>query len=121
MSATRLRLTMLEYLEAIDGHQMDAYETLLARGYHPEVIVAKAEKAIRKGYAECGVSERRSWIEEPGREFLRRHGKTPAPPKPPENQAYPLADGGFVSLVRKAGVPFLRFVNGATIDKIEET
>lgn len=38
--------------------------------YHPNVVNAKCEKAIRKGYMECGVSAHTGWITDKGRQFL---------------------------------------------------
>lgn len=67
-------LSIAHYLRTIADHGIYAWEQLLAEGHHPKVIVAKAEKAIRKGYIECGVSARRTWLTDQGRDFLEREG-----------------------------------------------
>ena len=65
-----MRLTLRDYLLALDEHGIDAAGVLHAQGYHPKVIIAKAEKASKKGYSNFGVSPWHSWIEDRGRAFL---------------------------------------------------
>ena len=64
------RLTMVEFLRVVDAHSTSTREALLAKGYHPAVITAKAEKASRKGYTDYGVAPDRPWLTVAGRKFL---------------------------------------------------
>lgn len=64
------RLTMVEFLQAVDTHRTWTREVLLAKGHHPEVITAKAEKASRKGYTDYGTAPDRPWLTGAGRKFL---------------------------------------------------
>lgn len=67
------QLTMLTYLTAVQDHGIFAPERLQEAGHHPKQILAKAEKAGRKGYADSGVSAWRSWLETAGHNFISTH------------------------------------------------
>ena len=70
------RLTMLEFLQAVAEHDrlprlvQEVPETLRDRGYHPKVVIAKAEKAVRHGYTDFGVVVDRPWLTDKGRAFI---------------------------------------------------
>jgi hypothetical protein len=64
------KLTMTEFLAVVRDWQTATREALKARGYHPNVIYAKAEKAARKGYTEYGVVADRPWLTSAGEAFL---------------------------------------------------
>lgn len=70
MKYERSPLTMDEYLKAVRDHGTDSREYLLAEGFHPRVIYAKAEKAARKGYIDYGVIADRGWLTRKGIEFI---------------------------------------------------
>lgn len=74
MDAAPLKLTMVEYLTAVAEHGTDAYEVLIGLGHHPNVVMAKAEKADRRRYTDCGVSPRRGWLIQHGADFLSSQG-----------------------------------------------
>lgn len=67
-------LTMGEYLEAVATQGLDAFESLVAQGYHPKVVMAKAEKASKRQYTDYGVSPKFSWITQRGWEYLEGEG-----------------------------------------------
>lgn len=64
------KLTMTQFLRAVDRHGVDAREALLAEGWHHKVILRKAEKAAGKGYTDYGVCADRPWLLDEGRAFL---------------------------------------------------
>lgn len=71
-------LTMLHFLAVVRDHRISTLEVLLAEGFHPKVIYAKAEKAARKGYTDYGVVADRPWLTPLGSTFLSA-APNPAP------------------------------------------
>lgn len=67
-----MTLTMSKFLETVDQHGIDTPEVLIGEGHHRKVIYTKAEKALRKGYTECGMVPDRPWLTDKGRAFLAR-------------------------------------------------
>ena len=63
-------LTMWHFLETVRDQRGQTRSALLAEGFHPRVIEAKAEKASRKGYTEYGVVVDRPWLTAKGHAFL---------------------------------------------------
>lgn len=72
MTATP-RLSMIEFLRAVEQHGAGTREALIEAGHHPKVVLRKAEKAADKNYTEYGVVPDRPWLTDHGREFLRAH------------------------------------------------
>lgn len=65
-----MTLTMDEYLRVVAEYGTESKDVLLARGVHPNVLYAKAQKASRKGYTDYGVVADRPWLTDKGRAFL---------------------------------------------------
>jgi hypothetical protein len=61
---------MRGWLRAVEDHGSIAREVVIGMGVHPRVVLAKAERAERKGYAESGVVVDRQWLTEKGRSWL---------------------------------------------------
>lgn len=68
-------MDMVEFLTAVREHRTNARDALIACGNHPAVIVAKAEKAARKGYTDYGVAADRCWLTDKGAAFLSERGR----------------------------------------------
>ena len=64
------RLTMEAFLRAVEVHGSGTREALIEAGYHPKVVLRKAEKAGDKGYTEYGVVADRPWLTDKGRAYL---------------------------------------------------
>jgi hypothetical protein len=75
MGGASVKLTMRHFLHVVWAYRTDAREQLLAEGFHPKVIEAKAEKAARKGYTEYGVVVDRPWLTATGAEYLNGGGR----------------------------------------------
>lgn len=61
-----MKLTMFTLLNKVATDGTEAYEGLIEDGYHPNVIIAKMEKAQRRGYLESGVANNRCWLTDKG-------------------------------------------------------
>jgi hypothetical protein len=77
VTAPSPKLTMRRYLEALRDEERDRYDgaalfVLQREGVHPNVVIAKAEKAWSKGYVGIGVSARFPWLTDKGRAYLQR-------------------------------------------------
>lgn len=70
MSAPRPKITMEEFLRAIQEHGTTMREHFVAAGHPPKVVLAKAVGAAKKGYTEFGVAPDRPWLTEKGKAFL---------------------------------------------------
>lgn len=67
-----MKLDMHHFLAVVAEYgALQAREALLAEGYHPKVILRKAEKAADKGYTEYGVSVDRCWLRAEGVTHLK--------------------------------------------------
>lgn len=65
-----MNLPMAHFIETVQQYGIDTREALLAQGFHPKVITAKAEKAARLGLTEYGVVADRPWLTTEGKRRL---------------------------------------------------
>lgn len=64
------KLTMERFLQAIHNHRTIGCAMLITEGFHPKIVYAKADKASRKGYIDCGVTIQHCWLTTKGEERL---------------------------------------------------
>ena len=67
------KLTMQRFLVTVVAEGVFAREKLIDEGYHPNVVLAKAEKAARKGYYQYGVVADRGWVTDNGFDYTLEH------------------------------------------------
>ena len=73
----QVSLSMREFLITkllFDEGENEGSNELVSVGFHPKVVMAKAEKAARKGYLEYGSNPWYGWVTDEGREFLNIMG-----------------------------------------------
>lgn len=68
-----MKLTMADFLVAVEEHRSDAYEMLVEDGHLPKVVQTKAVKASRRGYIDFGVHPTRGWLTDKGKAFLEQN------------------------------------------------
>ena len=63
-------LSMTEFLLTVRDFGMQAEETLIDFGHQPKVVMAKAERASRRGYTDSGTVPTRCWLTPKGESYL---------------------------------------------------
>lgn len=66
-----MKLPMDLLLLAVDKHGLAAYRWLLERGWDRNVVLAKFDKAYRKGYMEYGSTSTLGWLTDKGQRFIQ--------------------------------------------------
>lgn len=61
-----MKLTMRLWLAMVLAHGVEAKAKLIEVGFHPAVIIRKAEKSARKGYTDYGVLAEMAWLTDKG-------------------------------------------------------
>jgi IMP cyclohydrolase len=73
MTAPSPDLPMVVWLRALAEHGIHGFDSLIAAGYPPKLVLYKALSASDKGHSDYGTTPRYSWITPKGEAFLAAH------------------------------------------------